>query len=238
MKNSPVIKCEDLAVTYGRNQVLGPLSIDIPSNTKIAILGPNGAGKSTLLKAVAGLIHYRGKITSNYNSCSYTAQRQEVDWNFPITCRSVVEIGLYRKVGWFRRLSKDDKQQASDALARLQMADFAEVSIRNLSIGQQQRVFLARAIVDKSSDLFMFDEPLAGVDAKTEKIIYKILDELIAKGKSVICVHHNLYDVVKYFDYAILINKELVSSGPIEKSVTRINLRNAYKIDMGIPNLR
>lgn len=239
MDNQIIIKCKELVVSYRGYNALGPLSIEIPAKCKVTVLGPNGAGKSTFIKAVAGVIPYKGSITNNYEDCSYTAQRQEVDWRFPITCQGVVEMGLYKKVGWFRHLKPEDKQKASKALEKLNMGEeLLGRPISELSVGQQQRVFLARAIVDEDSDLFMFDEPLAGVDIKTEGIIYKLFDGLIAQGKNVICVHHNLYDAAKHFDYGILINHQLIAVGPIKKVLSKKNLQQAYGTGIAIPEIK
>lgn len=233
-----LLKCKDLTVNYATHRALGPISLALPKNSKIAILGPNGAGKSTLLKALTGVVSYKGSITKNYSAFSYTEQRQEVDWDFPVTCIGVAEMGLYAKVGWFRRLTKKHREQALAALAKLGIEDLAYRPISQLSVGQQQRVFLARSIVNEEAELFFFDEPLAGVDLKTTKVIYNLFDELIGKGKSIICVHHNLYDAGEYFDYGALINHKLVAQGPIRDVLGRGNLESAFGEGILIPQLK
>lgn len=230
-----LIECKYLTVDYGLHKALGPLSVKFPKNSKIAVLGPNGAGKSTLLKALTGVTSYKGSIVKNYSNFSYTEQRQEVDWNFPITCQGVAEMGLYAKVGWFNRLTKEHKQQARDALAKLGIEELADRPISQLSVGQQQRVFLARSIANYDSELFLFDEPLAGVDLKTAKVIYKLFDDLISQGKSIICIHHNLYDAGEYFDYGVLINKHLVAQGDLETVLNRKNLESAFGVGIAVP---
>lgn len=232
-----MIECRNLVVGYGRQPALGPISLNFPKRSKIAVLGPNGAGKSTLLKALAGVVSYKGTIKNAYTGFSYTAQRQEVDWRFPVTCREVAEMGLYSKVGWFRRLTKEDRLNALGALAKLGIENLAERPISQLSVGQQQRVFLARSIVDEDADLFLFDEPLAGVDLRTAAVIYKLFDNLVSKGKSVICVHHNLYDAEKYFDHGILINQRLVATGPLKQVLLKKNLEKAFGAGVAVPRL-
>ena len=230
-----LITCTKLNVDYGRHQALRSVSLSLPPNTRIAILGPNGAGKSTLIKAIAGILSYRGKLSRNFHSCSYTAQRQEVNWDFPITCREVVEMGIYNRLGIFQRPSAAKQKQIGEALAVLDMADLADRPINELSVGQQQRIFLARAIADKEADLMLFDEPLTGVDVKTEKIIYQLFDKLIAEGKSIITVHHNLYDVAAHFDYGVLVNHSLIAHGPIKSVLSAANLNKAYGTGIAIP---
>ncbi|MBE8182017.1 MAG: metal ABC transporter ATP-binding protein [Candidatus Portiera sp.] len=233
-----LLECKNLSVDYGLHKALGPLSVKLPKNSKIAMLGPNGAGKSTLLKALTGVTSYKGSLIKNYSSFSYTEQRQEVDWDFPVTCHGVAEMGLYAKVGWFRPLNKQHKKMAYDALAKLGIEDLADRPISQLSVGQQQRVFLARSIVNEEAELFLFDEPLAGVDLKTSEVIYKLFDDLISKGKSIVCVHHNLYDAADYFDHGILINHHLIAQGDLTKVLSKKNLESAYGAGIAVPQFK
>ena len=107
------------------------------------------------------------------------------------------------------------------------MADFATRQIGQLSGGQQQRVFLARALA-QDSDLYLLDEPFAGVDAATERAIVQVLRELKSSGKTVIAVHHDLQTVPEYFDDAILLNMRVVASGPVSEVFTNENLHKTY----------
>jgi manganese/zinc/iron transport system ATP- binding protein len=107
------------------------------------------------------------------------------------------------------------------------MADFAGRQISQLSGGQQQRVFLARALA-QDADLYLMDEPFAGVDAATERAIVAILHELRNAGKTVLVVHHDLQTVEDYFDSVLLLNMRLVASGPVQQVFTPENLRKTY----------
>ncbi|MNJ44916.1 L-cystine import ATP-binding protein TcyC [compost metagenome] len=107
------------------------------------------------------------------------------------------------------------------------MAEFAGRQISQLSGGQQQRVFLARALA-QDANLYLMDEPFAGVDATTEKAIIQLLHDLKNQGKTVFVVHHDLTTVRDYFDHVILINKTLVAAGPTENTFTTDNLQQAY----------
>jgi len=225
-----LIRCEELSVLYGSRLALGPLNCSLSVNSKIAILGPNGGGKSTFLKALLGMVNYRGVIENNAKTIAYIAQRQEVDWNFPLTALDVAMMGLYRRTGWFRRLGQKQRAAGRRALARLAMEEQENSLIGSLSVGQQQRVFIARAIVDVEADLFLFDEPCAGVDARTEGIIYQIFTQLIEEGKSILCVHHDLRSAAAHFDEAILLNRELVASGSIKKVLNPSYLNYAYQL--------
>ena len=99
--------------------------------------------------------------------------------------------------------------------------------IGQLSGGQQQRVFLARALA-QGADLYLLDEPFAGVDAATERAIVTVLKDLKAEGKTVVAVHHDLSTVPEYFDRVLLLNTSVIAEGPVAEAMTEANLRAAY----------
>ncbi|MGB0581911.1 MAG: metal ABC transporter ATP-binding protein, partial [Limisphaerales bacterium] len=176
----------------------------------------------------SGRIRYFGQTYAKSRSrIAYVPQRETVDWDYPINAVDVVTMGLYRRIGWCRWIGKSDHARARDALARVGMEEFANRQISELSGGQQQRVFLARALV-QDADLYLMDEPFAGVDATTEKAIVDILQELKNSGRTVICVHHDLPTVADYFDHIMLLNMRVVASGPIDEVFNLDNLKNTY----------
>jgi manganese/zinc/iron transport system ATP- binding protein len=157
----------------------------------------------------------------------YVPQRTSVDWDFPVSALDVVAMGMYRQIGWLRRVSRKYREAARQALARVDMADFANRQISQLSGGQQQRVFLARALA-QNADLYLMDEPFAGVDAATERAIVDILRQLREAGKTVLVVHHDLQTVQDYFDEVVLLNMRLIAAGPTSEVFTTENLRKTY----------
>ncbi|MEO1994718.1 MAG: ABC transporter ATP-binding protein, partial [Planctomycetaceae bacterium] len=201
----------------------------------IAILGPNGAGKSTLIKAVldliprtAGQVQFFGQPYHKTRSrVAYVPQRSSVDWDFPVSALDVVCMGLYRSIGWFRPVRRQHRRQALAALDRVGMADYQSRQIRQLSGGQQQRVFLARALAQEA-DLYLMDEPFAGVDAATETAIVSTLREIRAEGKTAIVVHHDLQTVAEYFDHVALLNMRLVATGPTADVFHAENPKKTY----------
>jgi manganese/zinc/iron transport system ATP- binding protein len=225
----------DLTVAYHRKPVLWDVELNIPEGTLSGIVGPNGAGKSTLLKACLELIPktsgealiYGKSYETQRDLIAYVPQRESVDWDFPVSALDVVIMGTYRKLGWFKRVTKIQKQQALEALERVGISHLAQRQISQLSGGQQQRVFLARALVQEAEIYFM-DEPFAAVDAATEQAIIELLQELNTKGKTVLCVHHDLATVSRYFDYLVLLNMRVVASGPTSETFTRENLQKTY----------
>ena len=191
-----------LTVSYGDKPAVFSVDATFPAEAMSAIIGPNGAGKSTMLKAALGIVpRLSGKVTvfgrpidEVRERIAYVPQRASVDWDFPTTSIDVVLMGLYPKIGLLGWLSRRHVEKARACLDRVGMADFADRQIGQLSGGQQQRVFLARALA-QDADLYLLDEPFAGVDAATERAIIDVLKALKAERKSVIAVHHDLATV-------------------------------------------
>lgn len=232
--NSP-LSIHDMTVAYHGRRVLWDIDYAAPAGKLVAIVGPNGAGKSTLIKSVLelvpltdGQVRFFGQTYRQQRSrIGYVPQRTSVDWDFPVNALDVVTMGLYRKIGWFRPVTRAFRQQALAALERVGLAEFAGRQISELSGGQQQRVFLARALV-QDADLYLMDEPFAGVDAATERAIVELLRELRSRGKTALVVHHDLQTVAEYFDEVLLLNVRLVASGPVDQVFTGENLRKTY----------
>lgn len=224
-----------LSVSYAGKPVLFSIDYTAPDGAMIAIVGPNGAGKSTLIKAALGIVpRLSGEITmfgqdvrKARRRIAYMPQRASVDWDFPATVLDVVLMGLYRDIGPFRFAGRRHRAEALACLERVGMAAFADRQIGQLSGGQQQRVFLARALAQQA-DLYVMDEPFAGVDAATERAIIAVLKDLNRYGKTLICVHHDLSTVAEYFDHVLLINGRRIADGPVATTFTGENLQAAY----------
>jgi manganese/zinc/iron transport system ATP- binding protein len=231
----PALDINDLTVAYDSSPALWDVDLQVPDSVLMAIVGPNGAGKSTLIKAALGLIpraagevRFYGKPYQDARKeVGYVPQRGSVDWDFPTSVLDVVMMGLYGKLGWFRRPGKEERDSAMHALEQVGIAELADRQISELSGGQQQRTFLARALVQDARIYFM-DEPFAAVDAVTERAIINVLRELRDREKTVIVVHHDLATVTDYFDYVTLLNVEVFASGPADDVFTDENLRRTY----------
>ena len=150
-----------------------------------------------------------------------------MDWDFPTLAQDVVTMGLYGHIGWLRWPGKRHREIALSCLERLGIGHLAGRQISQLSGGQQQRVFLARALA-QDARLYLMDEPLAGVDATTEKAIMQILRDLREEGRTVVVVHHDLQTVPEYFDHVVLLNMRLVAAGAVEEVFTAENLQRTY----------
>lgn len=229
------LSVRDLTVVYREKPVLWDVDLEVPSGQLCAIVGPNGAGKSTLIKAVLGLVpkasgqvwFFGQTLTAARARIGYVPQRGTVDWDFPASVLDVVMMGLYGKLGWFRRPGRPEREAALRCLEQVSMQAFAHRQISQLSGGQQQRVFLARALA-QDSDLYFMDEPFAGVDAVTEDAILKVLHELKGHSKTVVVVHHDLETVRAYFDHLTLLNVQVIASGPMDETFTAENLKRTY----------
>lgn len=226
---------EGLTVSYGEKPAVFSIDVKFAAGRMAAILGPNGAGKSTLMKAALGIVpmlsgHVRffgQTIDQARGRVAYVPQRASVDWDFPARVIDVVMMGLYRKMGFLKFAGATQRTTALQCLERVGMEDFAERQIGQLSGGQQQRVFLARALA-QGADLYLLDEPLAGVDAATERAIMEVLKSLKAEGRAVICVHHDLSTVQDYFDDVLLINVRKIAAGPVAEAFRDTNLQKTY----------
>ena len=232
---TPAIEVHNLTVSYNRRPVLWDIDFTLPEGRLIGVIGPNGSGKTTLLKSIMGLV----KPSSGYvklfdqpleavrSRISYVPQRESVDWDFPVSVREVVLMGRYRRHNLLRRLSREDRRFAEEALEKVGMSAFADRQISQLSGGQQQRVFVARSLAQQA-DLYLMDEPFAGVDAASEEALLTLLSEMKKAGKTVLIVHHDLQTARQFFDWIVLLNTRLIGCGPIEEVFTEDRLKEAY----------
>ena len=221
MQKKIALKVEQLSVNYDKTPVLWDIYCEIPEGKLVGIIGPNGAGKSTFLKTLLGMtrplsgqVEFFGQPYKKVrNRIAYVPQRSSVDWDFPVTAFEVVLMGRYGKLGIFKWPKAADRQAAEHALEMVGMLPFADRQISQLSGGQQQRLFIARALL-QDADLYLMDEPFAGVDMATEKAIIGLMDKLKLQGKTLLVVHHDLSTVDSYFDWVIMFNTCLIASGP------------------------
>ncbi|MFO8028844.1 MAG: metal ABC transporter ATP-binding protein [Cyclonatronaceae bacterium] len=232
---NPPIEVHDLTVAYDQKPVLWDIDFELPEGSLTAIVGPNGAGKSTLVKATMGLIPSSSGYTLIYGkpldkqrrNVAYVPQRESVDWNFPISVMDVVLMGRYPHLRLFQRPSRTDREIAMQVLREMGMDAYQKRQISQLSGGQQQRVFLARALAQDAS-IYLMDEPLAGVDAATEEVIFRKLKELRDRNKTVVVVHHDLQSVPENFDRVMLLNLRMIAYGPSKTVFTDDNLQRTY----------
>ena len=235
MMNSPALELHDLTVSYAKKPVLYGVDVQVPQGALVGIIGPNGAGKSTMIRAIMGLLPlssgwvqiFGESFEKARHRVGYVPQREQVDWDFPVNVMDVVMMGRYGRLGWLKRPTREDRRIAEESLEKVGMLPFRNRQIANLSGGQQQRVFLARALAQQS-DLYLMDEPFAGVDATTERAIIALLRDLKEQGKTILVVHHDLTTAKEYFDHLMLLNMRLVAFGKTEDIFTVDLLQKTY----------
>jgi len=235
MENKSSIFVSSLTVNYEKTPVLWDLNFSLPSGMLVGIIGPNGAGKSTLfktligtLKPLAGKILFFGQPFKKIrHRIAYVPQRSMVDWSFPVTVLDVVMMGCFGRLGFFKKPKQADRALALNALDRLGILPLADRQISELSGGQQQRVFLARALL-QDGDIFLMDEPFAGVDLTTEKIMIDLLKKLKTEGKTILIVHHDLSNISSTFDWVVMLNKSLIASGPVDEVFISENIMRTF----------
>ena len=237
----PAVEALTVTATYGPVTALDHASMTVDPGVIHAIVGPNGSGKSTLLKALMGQVTvtegtvvFRGRpLAKMRQDIAYMPQVAGVDWNFPARVTDVVLMGTYGRLGWLRRPGVKEKTIARDSLAAVGLTDLAQRHISALSGGQKQRVFVARLLAAQPT-IALMDEPFAGVDVHSERIIRDALTTLTASGTTVLLVHHDLTSVSKFCHTATLLSRgHVVASGPVGDVVTVDNLTHAYALGQG-----
>lgn len=239
MPSTDAVSLEGLTVRYGRNTILNNVNLAIPAGHMVGIMGPNGAGKSTLIKACMGLVpRAKGRIAINGKSLdqvraevAYIPQRTTSDWDFPITVLETVVLGSYPRLRTFQRPSRADLERARECLEAVDMTEYAETQLRELSGGQAQRVFTARALMQQAT-VFLLDEPFVGIDAASQARITHILKQRVADGTTVIVAHHDLNNARQLFDDIVLVNRGIVANGATAATFTSDNLSAAYGPDI------
>ena len=233
-----MLEVQQLTVNYRDVRGLAPVSFQVGPGQLVGIIGPNGAGKSTLLKALLGLVPSGGVV--HYCTCplhqqlervAYIPQRSQIDWDYPITVWNVVMMARTRQLGCFRSPGRAAKAMVKAALERVEMLNLCHRRIGELSSGQQQRVFLARALAQQA-DLFLFDEPFTGVDQKTEAIMLEVFEELRSQGKILLLSTHE-WGSLSQLDRLLLLNQYLIADGSPQQVMTPENLRQAYGTHLG-----
>ena len=223
--SKPLLRLSDVGVRYGDRVALAGVSFSLQPGELVALIGPNGAGKSTLLKAVVGLVPHSGFVSVQGHEChhrpdrldlAYVAQHSAVDRLFPITVDEVVRSGRRRFGRWWRRDSAADIGAARAALERVGLGDRGAARLSELSGGQVQRVFVARALAQEAK-VVLLDEAMAGVDRPTTLTLLDMLHQVTASGAAVVVAMHDLALARRHFDRCLAVNGALIADGPPEE---------------------
>jgi ABC-type Mn2+/Zn2+ transport system ATPase subunit len=234
----PILKLEEVSINFDGNLALENISFQLQQGERVAIIGPNGAGKSTLFNVIAGVLspsagqtHIYGSVPGRHICIAYVPQRSQVDWRFPVNVADVVMMGRVGKLGLFRWPTRKEWELVYEALDLVGMTHLARRQIGELSGGQQQRVFIARALAQEA-ELMLMDEPLTGLDVKSQEDIFTILDKLRRRNVTIMVATHDLNLAAERFDRLMLLNQRLIGFGQASEVFTPKLLSLAYSGSM------
>lgn len=185
-----MLDIKNLSVTYeNKTEALQDVSFQLIKGQIVGIVGPNGAGKTTLIKSIVNLMPHKGIVRFNDlpiakqpKNISYVEQKSNIDSTFPMKVLDCVMLGFYPVLKPWQLPRKKQKHEAELALKKVNMLEYKDNQIGELSGGQFQRVLIARTLVQQT-DLILLDEPFVGIDITSEEIIVKLLKELSQKVK-------------------------------------------------------
>lgn len=210
-----IVEIFNLTVRYPEVKALDNVSFSINESDFLGIIGPNGAGKSTLFSCMLGILtNYQGTIkffdedirkSKNYlKQIGYVPQKPVFEKNFPATVKDVV------RMAW---INQSDPKKIDKVLQQVWMHELSDRRIGELSSGQQQRVFIAKALVNEPKVLIL-DEPVTGIDTQSSEIFYSILQELNEKQKiTIIWSSHDMDAVNRLANKVACLNRTLFFHG-------------------------
>jgi len=238
--SQPILELKNVSVQFEHVPALRQVSFHLHKGERVAVIGPNGAGKSTLFNVIAGIlspsqgeVHVHGSDPDEHICIAYVSQRSLVDWKFPVNVTDVVMMGRARKLGLFRWPTRQDREYVNESLELVGMAHLAKRQIGELSGGQQQRVFIARALAQEA-ELMLMDEPLTGLDVKSQEEIFYILEELRRRDVTIMVATHDLNLAAERFDRLMLLNEHILGFGQADSVFTPALLSEAYSGHMRI----
>jgi ABC-type Mn2+/Zn2+ transport system ATPase subunit len=225
----------DVTVCRQRHPVVHHLTCEFPTGAFVGILGANGAGKTSLLQAMLGWLPLSsGEITiggrparESLRRVSYLAQRHGVDVDYPITVEELVALGRYQQLGFARAFGDEDRRVVEAAIAELGLQALRRRQIARLSGGQLQRAFLARALAT-GADIFLLDEPLAGLDPTACHDLLARLKQWRRQDRLVVAVMHDLGAARACCSHLILLRNHLVAAGETAAVLTERNLVETF----------
>ena len=222
---APLLQVEEISFAYGRQAVLAGVTFLVNPGEFVALVGPNGSGKSTLLRIILGLVPpdagqvrvfetAPGRLKDPWR-IGYVPQRPALDDHLPATVEEVVASGRLARRGWMHRPAAVDREEVRHALEAVALADASRTLLSELSGGQQQRAFIARALVNQP-DLLVLDEPVAGIDAESQRLFRDSLVHMVRQhGSAVLLVSHELGAVAADLDRLLVLRRgRLMFDGP------------------------
>jgi zinc transport system ATP-binding protein len=230
-----VIEAEGISFAYGADPVLAGVDLRVRAGEFVALVGPNGSGKSTLVRIIVGLLtpaagrvlvfgEPAARLTGRAR-LGYVPQRAHLVGSLPATVREIVASGRVARRGWWRRPRHADRVAVDDAIAAVALGELRDRPVRELSGGQQQRVLIAKALAAEP-ELLVLDEPIAGVDAESQRRFRDALVHVVReRGGAVLLVSHELGAVAEDLDRVVVLKRSVVFDGPpAELAATGVSL--------------
>ena len=237
---TPLVDITDVSSGYVDSPAIENVSLKIWPGQFVAVVGPNGGGKTTLLRTILGAVPLtRGRVAirgetvggAALERVGYVPQLETIDWNFPITVEEVLLMGLFRKNHWLKRIKKEDLKKIDALLDRLNLTGLGKRHIRELSGGQQQAVFLGRALLGEP-DLILLDEPTAGLDIRSRDDVIHFLHEINHQGVAIVITAHDLNWVAAHLPWVVCLNRRVIAEGKPQEVFTSAVLQETYRGDM------
>ena len=240
-----MLKTQNLSVAYGKQTIIPNLSVSIPKGKITALIGPNGCGKSTLLKTlvrinkpVAGEVLFEDKPLSSYGdkalARSLSLLPQILVSPEGITVRKLVEYGRSPYVSHWGRLGLDDQNIVEQAMRDTGVLEFADKPVESLSGGQRQRAWIAMVIA-QDTDVVMLDEPTTYLDMSHQVELMNLMQQMNAKGKTVVVVLHDLNQASRYCDHLVVLDKGcVIAEGSPDEVMTETMLSNVFDLKASV----
>jgi zinc transport system ATP-binding protein len=242
--SDPVVDIKDLWVSLNHEPILREINLQIERGIFLGLIGPNGGGKTTLLQTILGLIKpQRGQVRvfgrppehrKNRGLVGYVPQRAYADLSFPVTVFDVVLMGRYSKIGLWKSPTPEDRRRVQENLVAVEMAHLKDRPIGHLSGGEQQRVFIARALAS-DPHLLLLDEPTAGVDSKAQEAFYQLLGRLKDQlSLTIVLVSHDIGVIPYHTDEIACLNQKLHLHGKCPEVLDSEALGKVYGCEVEI----
>jgi zinc/manganese transport system ATP-binding protein len=230
-----LVELAQVSSSYGETVALQNVSLKIWPGQFMAIVGPNGGGKTTLLRTILGMVPVasgnillRGAALSRttLQRIGYVPQLEAIDWNFPITVEEVITMGFFVN-RWFGGIGEKEKRKLDNIMERLNLGGLGQRHIRELSGGQQQAVFVGRALVG-DPELILLDEPASGLDIRSRDDVIHFLHEINHQGVAVVLTAHDLNWVAAHLPWAVCLNHRVIAEGRPNEIFTAEVLKEVY----------
>jgi zinc/manganese transport system ATP-binding protein len=235
-----LVELAQVSSRYGATVALENVSLKIWPGQFMAIVGPNGGGKTTLLRTILGMVPVssgqvrlrgRPRSRSSLERIGYVPQLETIDWNFPITVEEVIAMGFFVKNRWFGRIGEKEKRKLDNIMERLNLTGLGKRHIRELSGGQQQAVFIGRALLG-DPELILLDEPASGLDIGSRDDVIHFLHEINHEGVAIVLTAHDLNWVAAHLPWAVCLNHRLIAEGRPNQIFNSEVLKEAYRGDL------